>query len=1574
MDIYEYIIAQTAEKKIDPSVATRLLNHQMQSQKKSSQDVAVIGMALQFPNSNDVQEFWDNICSRTNNITVFPESRKKDANAYFRMTGTEILNEYAPGAYIDRIDEFDYDYFGISPIEAKLMDLNQRLFLQIAVQAIEDAGYGIQSMSDSHTGVYLGFSDDFCQEYKTLVAAAQPDMFNLSVSGNVHSIIASRIAYILNLKGPAMLVDTACSSALTAIHLAIQGLNNGDCETAIVGGSKLSLVPTSSMLPIASSDGRCRAFDNDSDGTGFGEGVGAVLLKPLDKAIQDKDPIYAVIKGSAVNQDGASLGITAPNSQAQAEVLKKAWKNAGIEPETISYIETHGTGTKLGDPVEIDGITKAFGKYTNKKQFCAISSAKSGVGHLDHLAGIASFCKAVMALHHKQIPPTLHFRKPNRNISFENSPVYVNDKVTPWKEEATPRRCGVSSFGISGTNCHVVLEEYIESVQDRQKDHEMQMFLLSNKTPDGLMATLKKNLDFLHRNDGISLSNLCFTAQCYRDHHPCRMAFIVSSREELLEKIVKVIKSNQLVHSPDDGIFYGNLKIVSTKKVKQKDEIFEHEQQQHTSRAEKLLLKDITSVSMTELCSLYVNLADIKWSRLYQTEHTKVHYPGYSFMPERCWVSERVSNNELQYGKVTCVSKTKGQWIYSATFSPVHSWELTDHRLYGQPLLPGTAYVEFIKRVVDQMGDSRAVELSELVFLSPLLCKTDEPRELLLICSQEDSYIRFRIESEEKREDGNTTWLVHAEGTMKDLSGQMPAVDIDQLRRTYFNGDEIEVQFNSNEDGPISFGLRWDNVQKLSVIGNEGLAYLKLKEAFGKDHLDHIIHPALLDNAVNIAIQSIGNGLYLPWTYKSIRIYDRMPNQFYSYLTLKTNEINGEIVKFDVQLFDETGKVFIEVKDYAIKRASPLEIGGTLEPMPEVFSISWVNEEREDKVAPSIKEDIVLFHLQDHIPDKLIQEFNHNGHKLTSVGLFKMEQKDFAAIFNELTSDHPVKFIFYAGESHAEFESTRQLQVILDQTLYAFYHFIHSFLRGNWKMTHMEIVLIVREVNEITGEEQMLQPHYASLLGLGKVIPQEYSNIKCKALDIDGNFDVKKLYEEIVGSEASYCIGMRDNHRYRMELRENKASVQQERGIKLKKGGVYIITGGTGGLGLEIAKHIASQQEAHIVLVQRTAMPERSEWRNPNQRKKVTRAIATIQEIEATGSTVTLHAADITSEEQVKEMLDSIRRRFGAVTGIVHCAGQAGVGFLLNKQAADFQKVIDPKVRGTWLLDHETRYDNLDFFILFSSITSLLGGMGQSDYTAANAFMDAFAYFRNRRNSNTIVLNWGPWRDTGMVVDYKVKDVQPFKQLSTSGALQVFDYALSNDIPQLVAGSLNTRISPIPEYYLPLSQPLANRNSAQITKHKEQPALNLDEKNFRERISPDNVLAVVSSIWEKVLEIKEIDIYKSFALLGGDSIIAAYLVKEMEKKFGSIVDITDIFTYPSVYEIASHIEETLIADAKPFKDTETQTLPGVSVTEPEDEIDEAYLDDLVSRLVDEKNTLDKIEDLLSKGSMDSWKK
>jgi len=504
------ILEKVAAGKIDRETAADMLIALKRQGERRTKDIAVIGVSLRMPEADRLEQFWNGIRGKRELIRSYPAQRQKDVTDFI-LNYTNLREDelqFSHGGFLDEVDGFDYGFFNLSPKEASVMDPNQRMFLEAAWSAIEDAGYGGGKLSGTRTGVYVGYAD--WPVYGQYITKTQPDLIQTAGVGNTPSIIASRISYLLDLKGPAFLVDTACSSSLVAVHLACAAIKNGECDLALAGGVKVCLMPVDGVFEIGieSSNHKTNAFDDSSDGTVWGEGTVALLLKPLAQALADNDQIYAVLKGSAINQDGASVGITAPNAEAQEKVLVQAWEEAGIAPETITYFEAHGTGTKLGDPIEMDGIQRAFRKYTGKKQFCAIGSVKTNIGHLDGASGIAGLAKAIAALRYKELPPTINFARPNRKIAFESSPVYVNDRLRVWEPaalaggEPAPRRCAVSSFGFSGTNAHVVLEEAPErparpgSAEEATGPH---VLALSAKTRQGLEALVGEYRAFLHR-------------------------------------------------------------------------------------------------------------------------------------------------------------------------------------------------------------------------------------------------------------------------------------------------------------------------------------------------------------------------------------------------------------------------------------------------------------------------------------------------------------------------------------------------------------------------------------------------------------------------------------------------------------------------------------------------------------------------------------------------------------------------------------------------------------------------------------------------------------------------------------------------------------------------------------------------------------------------------------------------------------------------------------------------------------------------------------------------------------------
>ncbi|KOP68255.1 bacitracin synthetase [Bacillus sp. FJAT-18019] len=600
----------------------------------SLKDIAIVGISAKLPRAESHEAFWELLRSGKDLVGEFPDSRKEELKPYLRRMKAQYGSiSFFDGAYIEDISSFDYSFFRLSPKEASLMSPAQRLFLQTAWGALENAGYGGDALHGSRTGVFIGYNGDSLHDYKRIIETLNPDALSMAAPGNLSSIIPSRISYLLNLRGPAISVDTACSSSLVAVHLACQSIRSGECEAAIAGSVKINVLPldTGIRLGIESSDNRARTFDDSADGTGIGDGVVALLLKPLSRAQEDGDPIYAVIKGSAMNQDGSSVGITAPNALAQEDVIARAWQDADIDPETVTYMEAHGTGTSLGDPIEIDGLTRAFRRYTDKRQFCAIGSLKTNIGHLDHAAGIAGLLKAILSLVHKQLPPTLHYRSPNRNISFVDSPVYVNDELTPWETDGEIRRCGVSAFGMSGTNCHVVLEEAPAPVPSDHSDR-VELLCLSAHSMTALeqLVLLMRDWTVKHRDDAsCNLADLCYTLAVGRGDHRYRLAIVVSSWEELAQTL-QAAAANGLTGLTLPNVLFGTADSATASNIRQ----------QTVSNGREL--------EALELGQCYVGGYEIDWKAIYLGQRRKrLSLPTYPFDSLHCWVEEGSAGSVL---------------------------------------------------------------------------------------------------------------------------------------------------------------------------------------------------------------------------------------------------------------------------------------------------------------------------------------------------------------------------------------------------------------------------------------------------------------------------------------------------------------------------------------------------------------------------------------------------------------------------------------------------------------------------------------------------------------------------------------------------------------------------------------------------------------------------------------------------------------------------------------------------------------------------------------------------------------
>lgn len=603
------------EDRSTPSIGT------IETPKREITDIAIIGVSGRFPEADDVDEFWENLKKGKNCIREFPKNRC-DIDEYYDPQPQKPGKTCSKwlGA-INDIDKFDPQFFGLLPMEARAIDPQQRLFLEESWKAIEDSGYSIDALSDKKCGVFAG---NMSGDYVKLMDQAGGNTDAFSMLGTHAAVLPARISFFLNLKGPAISVDTACSSSLVAIHQACQSIISGESQMALAGGVFLTTTPyvhvLSSSANMLSPDGKCKTFDNSANGIAIGEGVGVVVLKDLRQAREDGDQIYAVIKGSGMNQDGKTNGITAPNAISQKDLEIEVYQKSNIHPETISYVEAHGTGTKLGDPVEIEGLTGSFRSFTRQTQFCGIGSVKTNIGHSFAAAGIISFIKTVMSLKNKQMLPSIHMKQKNEHINFEDSPFYVNTELKDWKKvNGTPRRAAVSAFGYTGTNAHVVLEEYPETESGHLSDAE-ELVVISAKTKKQLTEYVRKWVSFLdnqakHRHLSQNLGNIAYTSQIGRSGFNYRLAVITDSADDLVHKLNSYL-AGRLV---PDAVFEGKASF---------------------KNKEHISVRPGENINLGAIAEGWVVGKAVEWKSVFNPNNIKkrVSIPTYPLARIRCWV------------------------------------------------------------------------------------------------------------------------------------------------------------------------------------------------------------------------------------------------------------------------------------------------------------------------------------------------------------------------------------------------------------------------------------------------------------------------------------------------------------------------------------------------------------------------------------------------------------------------------------------------------------------------------------------------------------------------------------------------------------------------------------------------------------------------------------------------------------------------------------------------------------------------------------------------------------------------
>jgi acyl transferase domain-containing protein len=1326
-------------------------------------DIAVVGLAGRFPGARTPSELWRNIRDGVESITFFNDDELLAAGVERSLLRDP--NYVKAGAVLPDMEMFDAGFFGFSPNDAAIMDPQHRHFLECAWEALESAGHRPESFAGS-IGVYAGSGMNGYLMFNLVTNPRLMEnvgLFLLRHTGNDKDFLTTRVSYALNLNGPSVNVQTACSTSLVAIHLACQSLLNGECDMALAGGVTIEIPHRRGYLyregEILSRDGHCRVFDASSTGTVFGSGVGVVVLRRVEEAVRDGDTIHALIKGSAINNDGSlKVGYLAPSVDGQAAVISESIRMAGVEINSISYVEAHGTGTAVGDPIEIEALTQAFRQGTTRNQFCAIGSLKSNIGHLDTAAGVASFIKTVLALQHKQLPPSLHFEKSNPLIAFDSSPFYVNSHAQPWPRGATPRRAGVSSLGVGGTNAHVILEEPPE-VLPAASSRPRQLLVVSARSEQALQRARTNLGDFLAEN-ALEIADVAFTLQEGRKAFEWRGMVVCRDASDAARafsdpKRFAFAKSGSAEPRiaflfPGGGAQHPNMGV----------DLYKHEPVYRTEvdRAAEFVR---TKWGLDFLRSMFPAASDVP-EAVRQLEKPSLALPAL-FACEYAlarlwqnWVGEADSMIGHSLGEyvAACLAGVmsleealslvvvRGRLFETLAEGAMLSVPLSEDEL--KPRLSAGLSIAAINapQLCVASGDSASIAaLQDSLAEQGLDCKrvrisvAAHSAMVEAILEQFGEYVStLRLQAPRIPYVSNVTgtWITASQA-------QDPRYWVEHLRHTVRFSDGLRLLLESRdrilvEVGP---GQVLTSLARLHGGTSPGRALASLPHA--QDSVP----------AQETALRALGRlwlaGKKIDW--KALHEPEprrRVPLPTYPF----------EHRRYWIEAGKPTGAVVAPESSAALTACDDL----TNWFYRPVWKKSAMPVSREDPGSSWL-----IFTDSQGLGARLRETLAASGRQVTTVEAgerFAQLSPESYSVDAAGPEDHIrlVQEIKSRGRfpnriAHLWTATAKEPpERMLELGFYSLLFFAQALVREDVRET-LRLGIISTHMQRLGVER--VHPEKAAILGPCRVIANEFPNIRCRSIDIDSiqeNVAADLIGELTCDDTGDTVVAYRQGERWRQELEAFPVGPVRREGDALRQAGVYLITGGYGGLGLKVAEYLAGTFHARLVLVGRNGVPDRSQWaRLLKRRDAVAARIEAVEGLERIGSEVLALSGDVCDAAQMRAVIETAHARFGAIHGIIHAAGVLDDGPIALKTRETVDSVLAPKVRGTLVLESLLRKSRPDFLALFSSTSSMLGLPGQVDYTASNAFLNAYAESRSDDpHTRVIAINWGTWREVGM--------------------------------------------------------------------------------------------------------------------------------------------------------------------------------------------------------------------------------
>jgi amino acid adenylation domain-containing protein len=1519
-----------------------------------SKDIAIIGMAGRFPGAKNLEIFWQNLCEGVESITFFSDEELLESG--ISPTLLNNPNYVKANGILEDIELFDAAFFDYNPREAEFLDPQQRLFIECAWEAIENAGYDVERLKYP-MGVYagVGINSYLLNNLYPHQELVESFSYQLAMS-NDKDFLPTRVSYKLNLQGPSVNIQTACSTSLVAVHMACQSLLNNECYMALAGGVKGEFPQQTGYLykedMIMSPDGHCRAFDAKAQGTIGGNGVGIVVLKKLEQALADGDYIQAVIKGSAINNDGSlKVGYTAPSVDGQTNVIAAAMRN--LDYETISYIEAHGTGTTLGDPIEVAALTQAYKYHTQKQGFCAIGSVKSNVGHLDAAAGVTGLIKTVLALKHKRLPPSLHFEQPNPRIDFANSPFFVNNQLSEWKSaDNIPRRAGVSSFGIGGTNAHLVVEEAPVISEPLSGNNESSdtylpwhLLGLSAKTSTALEQATANLAEYLTQHPNINLADVAYTLSVGRKVFEHRRLLVCRSSDEAIEalntlepkRVFTQIQSSK--EQPVVFMFSGQ----GSQYVNMGLELYQQEPLFH-AQIDKCaeILKPYLNLDLRNILYPSAEENDEAAHKLEQTAITQPALFVFEYALAQLWMAwglrpvAMIGHSIGEY-VAACLARvftleealilvaTRGQLMQELPRGAMLSVPLPESKIQSflnQEIslaahnAPDQCVVSGTSEAITKLKDQLAAQKIECRHLKTSHAFHSAMMEAVMVpFAEQVKKIQLNPPQIPYLSNLSGTWITAEQATDSDYWSK-------HLRQTVRFAEELQEllkkpEYTLLEIGPgralTTFARRHPDKTNEQVT------------------LTSVRHPKESQEDVAFLLTTVGQlwlaGVPIDWSaFYAQQQCQRVPLPTYPF---------------------ERQRYWIEAPTEE-ERAPQRAINKKADIADWFYLPVW-----QQSMSPTRSQQLeslnwLVFEDNCGLGTQLVQKLKQAGQEVITVKvgsefeqlddhgyvLNPQQLEDYHALFTELNKCDkiPQAIIHLWTVTPNEHPSSRLKELEYSQNLGLYSLLFIAQALGKQEITQKIAIEIVSNHIQAVTSEEVLCPEKATLLGAVKIIPQEYPNFKCRHIDVvvphaetkSEQILVEQLWAELTTKSSDLMIAYRGFYRWVPTFKPTRLEEPLSNAARLREKGVYLITGGFGGMGLTFAEYLAKTLRAKLILIGRSPLPPRSEWERwlstHDELETVSLKLRKVQNLENLGAEVLVASADVANLEQMQTVIAQAEQQWGQINGVIHCAGVIDeAGMIARRTRETTESVLAPKVKGTLILDNLLKEVKLDFFVLCSSIGSIFYRMkfGEVGYCAANDFLDAFAYYKTLvEGTFTVAINWNDWQEVGMSVTSIKKQLDNAAHitdeqaqsllkeeltLSPSQGVEVLRRILESTYPR-VAVSTQDPLLLVEQYNaLTVSELKLGKDNILQSTH-QRPELN------NAYVAPRDELELeMTEIWQQLLGINQLGIFDDFLDLGGDSLLATQLISKIRETFDVVLPLAIFFENATIAEISLKI-------------------------------------------------------------------